>query len=170
MATTLVEPYAPWLRELSQVLHTQGTSGAFIPPADLLIDDEGVTVYIDVPGLHADDLEIELENDTLTVRGERPFPYSREDGGGPARRIERGFGRFERSLRVPPGLDPDAIDASLSEGVLKLRIPKPITQRPRRIEIKANGSEAPDESGAAGPATTTESSESSAPQPAGAGA
>jgi HSP20 family protein len=167
MATTLVEPYAPWLRELSQVLHTQGTSGAFIPPADLLIDDEGVTVYIDVPGLHADDLEIELENDTLTVRGERPFPYSREDGGGPARRIERGFGRFERSLRVPPGLDPDAINASLSEGVLKLRIPKPITQRPRRIEIKANGSEPPDESSAAGPSTTTESS---APQHAGAGA
>jgi HSP20 family protein len=166
MATTLVEPYAPWLRELSQVLRTQGASGAFIPPADLLIDDEGVTVYMDVPGLHADNLEIELENDTLTVRGERAFPYSREDGGGPARRIERGFGRFERSLRVPTGLDPDAIDASLSEGVLQLRIPKPITQRPRRIEIKANGSEPSDESSAAGPSTRTESS---APQPAGAG-
>jgi HSP20 family protein len=167
MATTMVEPYAPWLRELSQVLHTQGTPAGFIPPADLLIDEEGVTVYIDVPGLHTENLEIELENDTLTVRGERPFPYSREEGGGPARRIERRFGRFERSLRVPTGLDPDAIDASLTEGVLKLRIPKPITQRPRRIEIKANGSEVPDESSAAGPSTTTESS---APQHAGAGA
>jgi HSP20 family molecular chaperone IbpA len=130
MTATLVEPCVPWLRELSQVLHTQETSGAFLPQADLLIDEEGVTVYIDVPGLHADNLEIELENDTLTVRGERPFPYSREDGGGPARRIERGFGRFERSLRVPPGLDPAAIDASLSERVLKPGIPKPITQRP----------------------------------------
>jgi HSP20 family protein len=176
MATTLVEPYAPWLRELSQILRTQGTSGAFIPPADLLIDDEGVTVYMDVPGLHTDNLEIELENDTLTVRGERPFPYSHEDGAGPARRIERGFGRFERSLRVPPGLDPEAIDASLSEGVLKLRIPKPITQRSRRIEIKANGSEQPDESSAAGPSTKKSSAagpateKSSAPQPAGAGA
>jgi HSP20 family protein len=167
MATTLVEPLVPWLRELSQVLRTQGTSGAFIPPADLLVDDEGVTVYIDVPGLDADNLEIELENDTLTVRGERSFPYSREDGGAPARRIERGFGRFERSLRVPPGLDPDAIDASLSEGVLKLRIPKPMTQRPHRIEIKANGSEPPDESSATDSSTTTESR---APQHAGAGA
>ena len=124
-------------------------------------------MYIDVPGLHTDNLEIELENDTLTVRGERPFPYSHEDGGGPARRIERGFGRFERSLRVPAGLDPDAIDASLSDGVLKLRIPKPITHRPRRIEIKANGNEPHEESSATDPSTTTESS---APQHAGASA
>ena len=166
MATTLVEPYAPWLRELSQVLHTQGTSGAFIPRADLLVDADGVTVYMDVPGLHADNLEIELENDTLTVRGDRPFPYSREDGAGPAGRIERGFGRFERSLRVPSGLDPDAIDASLSDGVLKLRIPRPVTQRPHRIQIKANGSEPSDGSSAADASTTTGSS---APEPAGAG-
>ena len=137
MATTLVEPFAPWLRDLNQVLHNQGSTNAFIPPADLLVDDDGVTVYMDVPGLHTDNLEIELENDVLTVRGERPFPYPREDGQGPVRRIERGFGRFERSLHVPRGLDPDAIQASLSDGVLTLRIPKPETMRPKRIEIKA---------------------------------
>jgi HSP20 family protein len=141
MATTLVEPLAPWPRGLGQVLHNQGAAGAFIPPADLLIDDDGVTVYMDVPGLRSEHLEIELENDMLTVRGDRPFPYPHENGGGPVRSIERGFGRFERSIRVPRGLDPDAIDASLSDGVLTLRIPKPETMRPRRIEIKtsANG-------------------------------
>jgi HSP20 family protein len=149
MATTLVEPFAPWLRELNQVLSNQSTVGAFVPPADLLVDDQGVTVHMDVPGLHVDNLEIELENDTLTVRGERPFPYAREEGQGPARRIERGFGRFERSLRVPGGLDPDAIEASLSDGVLTLRIPKPQTQRPRRIEIKAEANGSRHETGAA---------------------
>jgi HSP20 family protein len=137
MATTLVEPIAPWLRELSQVLHNQNTIGAFVPPADLLIDDDGVTVYMDVPGLSSDNLEIELENDVLTVRGERPFPYATEDRTGPVRRIERGFGRFERSLRVPRGLDPDSVEAALADGVLTLRIPKPATLRPRKIEIKA---------------------------------
>lgn len=142
MATTLVEPFTPWLRELGQVLHDQGTVGAFVPPADLLVDDEGVTVYMDVPGLRSDNLDIELENDVLTIRGERPFPYARDAGSGPVRRIERGFGRFERTLRVPRGLDPEAIDAALSDGVLTLRIPKPETMRPRRVEIKAqaNGS------------------------------
>jgi HSP20 family protein len=137
MATTMVEPFAPWLREFNQILHNQGTVGAFIPAADLLIDDDGVTVYMDVPGLRAENLEIELENDTLTIRGERPFPYSHEDGGGPVRRIERGFGRFERTLRVPAGLDPESVQADLHDGVLTLRIPKPETLRPRRIEIKA---------------------------------
>ena len=137
MATTMVEPFTPWLRELGQVLHNQGTVGAFVPPADLLIDDDGVTVYMDVPGLRSDDIRVELENDVLTVSGERPFPYAREDGGGPARRVERGFGKFQRSVRVPGGLNPDTIDASLSDGVLKLRIPKPETTRPRRIEVKA---------------------------------
>lgn len=137
MATTMVEPFAPWLRDFNQILHNQGTVSAFIPPADLLIDDDGVTVYMDVPGLRAENLEIELENDTLTIRGERPFPYSREDGGGPVRRIERGFGRFERTLRVPAGLNPESVQADLHDGVLTLRIPKPETLRPRRIEIKA---------------------------------
>jgi HSP20 family protein len=143
MATTLVEPFAPWLRELGQVLNNQGTVGAFVPPADLLIDDDGVTVYMDVPGLRAENLDIELENDVLTVRGERPFPYSRDNGGGPVRTIERGFGRFERTLRVPRGLDPEAVQASLSDGVLTLKIPKPETMKPRRIEIRAssNGGE-----------------------------
>jgi HSP20 family protein len=137
MATTLVEPFAPWLRELSHVLQNQAPGSGFSPPADLLIDDEGVTVYMDVPGVKRENLEIELENDMLTVRGERPFPYAQEDGSGPVRRIERGFGRFERTLRVPRGLDPDAIEATLSDGVLTLRMPKPETLRPRKIEIKA---------------------------------
>ena len=137
MATTMVEPFAPWLREFNQILHNQGTVSAFIPPADLLIDDDGVTVYMDVPGLRAENLDIELENDTLTIRGERPFPYPHEDGGGPVRRIERGFGRFERTLRVPAGLNPESVQADLHDGVLTLRIPKPETLRPRRIEIKA---------------------------------
>lgn len=137
MATTMVEPFAPWLREFNQILHNQGTVSAFIPAADLLIDDDGVTVYMDVPGLRAENLDIELENDTLTVRGERPFPYAQEDESGPVRRIERGFGRFERTLRVPAGLNPESVQAELHDGVLTLRIPKPETLRPRRIEIRA---------------------------------
>jgi HSP20 family protein len=147
MATTLVEPFTPWMRELGQVLHNQGTVGAFVPPADLLIDDDGVTVYMDVPGLRAENIQIELENDVLTVSGERPFPYAREDGSGPARRVERGFGRFQRILRVPPGLNPDAIEASIADGVLRLRIPKPESLRPRRIEIRADADGAGQEAG-----------------------
>jgi HSP20 family protein len=134
--TALTEPFPPWLRDLNRFLNTDGRVSAFVPSADVLVDDDGVTVFMDVPGVSSDQLEIELENDTLTIRGERPFPYGGNgDRGMP--RIERGFGRFERSLRVPRGLDPDAIEASLTNGVLRLRIPKPESLKPRRIDIKA---------------------------------
>src|ERR1700729_1285675 len=148
MATTVVDPFAPWLRGLGQVMHNQGNAGAFIPPADLLIDDDGVSVFMDVPGLHSDNLENGRKNATRAARGPRPFPYPYEKGGGPVRSIERGFGRFERSVRVPRGLDPDAIEASLSDGVLTLRVPKPETMRPRRIEIKGSANGAREHAGA----------------------
>jgi HSP20 family protein len=137
--TALVETTTPWLRDINRFIDRETGVGRFVPPADVLVDDDGVTVYMDVPGVGSDQLDVELENDMLTVRGERPYPYG-EDGNGAARRIERGFGRFERSLRVPRGLDPDAIEASLTDGVLHLRIPKPESLKPRKIEIKG-GSE-----------------------------
>jgi HSP20 family protein len=137
--TALTEPFPPWLRDLNRFFNSEGTASAFVPPADVLVDDDGVTVYMDVPGVGSDHLDVELENEMLTVRGERPYPYG-ENGDGAVRRIERGFGRFERSLRVPRGLDPDAIEASLTDGVLRLRVPKPESLKPRKIEIKG-GSE-----------------------------
>jgi HSP20 family protein len=85
-----------------------GLGDVIVPaPADVLVDEEGVTVYMDVPGVPRDHLDIELENDTLTVRGERPYPYG--DGMATTRRIERSFGPFERSLRGPRGLHPDTV-------------------------------------------------------------
>jgi HSP20 family protein len=136
--TALVETFPDWLRELNRVVgSSQRQIAPFAPPADLIENIDGVTVYLDVPGVRSEDLEIELQNDILTVRGTRPFPYQTQDGDGTLRRVERGFGRFERSLRVPQGLSPDAIEASLKEGVLTLRIPKPEQLKPHRIEVRA---------------------------------
>ena len=137
MATTLVEPFTPWLRGLGQVLYNQGTVGAFVPPADLLVDDDGVTVYMDVPGLRSDNLEIELENDVLTIRGDRPFPYAQDDGRGPVRKhrarvralrahAPRASGaRSGGDRRVPVRRRADAAD------------PEARDDAPARIEIKA---------------------------------
>jgi HSP20 family protein len=131
----LVEPVPDWVRELNRFFGNQRQIAQFVPPADVLVDDEGVTVYMDVPGIRAEDLEIEVENDVLTVRGTRPYPYQGQEGN--IRRVERGFGRFERSLRVMPGLDPNAVEAAVHEGVLSLRIPKPEQLKPHRIQVKA---------------------------------
>lgn len=139
--TMITEPIAPWLRDINRLFTAEGAVAGFIPPADVIVDDDGVAVYMDVPGLSAESLEIEIENDVLTVRGERRPPAEVEDGERTVRRIERRFGRFERSLRVPRGLDPNAIDASMADGVLTLRIPKPETSKPHRVEIKAGESQ-----------------------------
>ena len=129
-----MEPMFGLERDLNRLLTPAGRAAAFFPAADVLVTDEYVTVHMDVPGLTAETLEIELQDDVLTVRGERALPYAAEQGGA-WQRLERGFGTFERVLRVPRGLDPDAIEASLADGVLTLRIPKPDRLKPRRVEI-----------------------------------
>ena len=139
--TALVETFPDWLRELNRVVGSnQQQVTSFAPPADLVEDEDGITVYMDVPGVRAEDLELELQNDVLVVRGAREYPYrgeGAEGAQGVVRRTERGFGRFERSLRVPPGLDAGAIEASVRDGVLRLRIPKPEQLKPHRIPVKA---------------------------------
>jgi HSP20 family protein len=133
--TTLVEPFPAWLRDLNRMMRDDEPARSFQPPVDVLVDDNGVTVYMDVPGVGPDKLDIELENDLLTVRGERPYPYG-PDGARGSRRIERAFGAFERTLRVPRGLEPGSVQASLADGVLMLRVPKPETLKPHRIPVK----------------------------------
>jgi HSP20 family protein len=70
----------------------------------------------------------------LTVRGERRPPW--ESLEGCTARVERSFGAFERTLRVTDGLDPEGIEASMSDGVLMMRLPEPAQTQPRRIQIR----------------------------------
>jgi HSP20 family protein len=131
---TMLQPFAPWMRDLSRFVNTPGAAGVFLPPADVVVAEDGVTVYMDVPGIKPEELDIELEKDMLTVRGERRPPW--DDLEGRTARIERAFGAFERTLRVTDGLDPDAIKAEVADGVLTLTLPKPPQPQPRRIEIR----------------------------------
>ncbi len=106
----------------------------------MVLTDDDVSVVMDVPGLKADDVDIELREDVLTVRGERPLPQPEEQAKRRVwQRLERGHGKFERSVRLPHGLDPEAITASLTDGVLTLHIAKPESRKPRRIEITTDG-------------------------------
>jgi len=133
----LMEPFAPWRRDLYRQL-TRSTPAGFFPAADVLVSDEDVTVHLDLPGLRADDVEIELDGDVLAIRGERRFPYGEDKAGGATwRRIERPFGAFERSLRIPRGLSPDAIDAAMHDGVLTVKMRKPEKARPHRVDVRA---------------------------------
>jgi HSP20 family protein len=150
----MTESFAPWMRDLNRLFTPDAAPATFIPPGDLIITDEGVTVYMDVPGVPRENLEIELENDMVTIRGERPFPYPQDDRA--VRRIERRFGRFERSMRVPSGCQIEDIQASLSDGVLTVSIPRPAEQRPRRVEIQTGARTPADVDGSATETTPAE--------------
>ncbi len=134
MALTM-EPLYELQRDFNRL--AGGGARGFVPPADLLETDDEVLLYMDVPGLDADSLEIELENNVLTVRGERRPPEDARNW----QRLERGFGRFERSVHVRSGLEAENIEASVADGVLTLRLRKPERLKPRRVEITSGRAE-----------------------------
>lgn len=126
-----------------RVLAGNGAVPVFVPAADLVVTDDEVTVFMDVPGLKPEHLEIELTGDVLTVRGEGAYPYSTDhQKSGSWYRLERGYGKFQRILQVPKSLEPDSITAEMVDGVLTLHIPQPEVRKPRRIQI-TKGTEQP---------------------------
>ena len=117
----LFDPFAPLLSRPFE------RSAAFMPPADVMVGENDLVLTLDLPGLTADDVELEVTGGELFVRGERKRPEPAE--GRSWAHTERGFGRFERRIRLPEGVDLDAITASMDHGVLSLIVPKPVKQR-----------------------------------------
>jgi HSP20 family protein len=114
-----------------------GTLRRWMPAMDLAETDDHFVLRADLPGMGEDDVKIELEDNTLTVSGERKAEH--ESKGEGFYRIERAFGTFSRSLTLPQGVDAESVEASFDRGVLEVRIPKPEQRKPRRIEIGAAG-------------------------------
>lgn len=101
---------------------------------DVLADDDGYTVRALIPGVEAEDLEVEVLNNTVTISGEFPTVESTD---GKYLLSELPTGRFSRSITLPTALDSSKVDASLRNGVLTLRIPKAEAHRPKTIQVKS---------------------------------
>jgi HSP20 family protein len=131
------EPFSNEVNRLFNTLFDVGEPGQrWVPPMDLVEGDDHFLLKADLPGLGEDDVNIEIQDNTLTVSGERRSEHeSRERGWY---RVERSFGRFSRSLTLPEGVDGDAVTAEFDKGVLSVRIPKPEERKPRRVAIKAS--------------------------------
>ena len=118
----------------------EGVGRRWLPAMDLVEADDRYVLRADLPGLSEEDVNIEVENDVLTVSGERKAEHEQREEG--FHRVERSFGAFSRSLTLPKGVDPDAVSARFDRGVLEIRIPKPEARKPRRISIANGGHEA----------------------------
>jgi HSP20 family protein len=143
----LVKP-EPFTREIDRVFDAffgQTDRGRrWVPPIDLVEAEDHFVLKADLPGLAEGDVNIEVQDGTLTISGEREAEHEQREKGW--YRIERSFGSFNRSLTLPDGVDPDRIDASFANGVLEVRIPKPEERKPRRISISGgNGNGKPAE-------------------------
>lgn len=109
------------------------------PSLEILEQNGKLFVRADLPGLKPEDVNVNVENDMLTLRGERRNEHEEEKEG--VYHCERSYGRFERSIALPPGIDANAIDAKFENGVLEISAPLPKQeQRGRKIEIKGSGS------------------------------
>lgn len=106
----------------------------FAPPIDVYEDDEAVTVQAELPGLSKDDVEITVENGVLTLRGEKSQTHEKEEKD--YHRVERRYGRFERSFRLPEYADDTNADATFSDGILTISLPKEETAKAKTIEVK----------------------------------
>lgn len=107
--------------------------GFWNPAVDVFETDEAVVINAELPGLSKENIEIDVKNRLLTVKGERSQENeTREDH---YYRKERRFGRFKRTFSLPEGVEPDQIKAEFKDGVLKIRIPRPEDKKPRQITV-----------------------------------
>jgi HSP20 family protein len=110
-----------------------GAVRRWIPAMDLVETGDHLVLRADLPGMSEDDVDIEIKDGVLTISGERKS--SSEEKGEGFHRIERAFGRFSRSLSLPDGVDASRVAASFKDGVLEVKVPKPVDTKPTRVEI-----------------------------------
>jgi HSP20 family protein len=101
---------------------------------DLVETADHYVLRADLPGLTEADVNVQLQDNVLTISGERKAEHQAQNEG--YYRLERAFGGFSRSLTLPDGVDPDAVQAHFDRGVLELTIPKPEQKKPRHVQIK----------------------------------
>ncbi|MGC4174683.1 Hsp20/alpha crystallin family protein [Demequina sp.] len=132
---------SPWQSDFHRIMtqffadEEAPLTGAFAPALDVEETDEGFTLHVELPGISPDDVNLSIEENVLTIAGERAF-YSDKTTDG-FRRVERRFGTFHRSVRLPDRVDPDAVTAAYADGIVTVTVPKAESAKPRRIQVEA---------------------------------
>jgi HSP20 family protein len=112
----------------------QAAAVGFVPPVDIYEDAQKVVLKLEVPGIDQKDLDVRIEDHTLTVKGERKFETEEKEQN--FHRIERRYGSFYRAFTLPSTVDTESVAASYNAGVLKLELTKKPEAQPKQIAIK----------------------------------
>ncbi len=105
----------------------------FIPPVNVYEDEHNITLTAELPGVEEKDIDVSLENNVLTITGERKL--ENEEKKENFHRIERSYGRFTRSFTLPPTVDTENVNAEFNNGVLKISLDKREEAKPKQIKI-----------------------------------
>jgi len=116
------------------------TTSSFAPAVDVYEDEHKVTLKIEVPGVDEKDINVNLENNTLTVHGERKI--EKEEKEENYRRVEREYGSFTRTFTLPTTVDSEKVSATYDKGVLKVTLPKKAEAKPKQIKVNVGGTKA----------------------------
>lgn len=112
------------------------TAPEWAPLVDIAEDDKEYLIKVELPEVNKDDVKVTVEGDTLTISGERKA--EKEEKGRKFHRVERFYGRFERSFTIPDDADADNVKAEFKDGVLRVHLPKSEKARPKQIEVKVS--------------------------------
>jgi HSP20 family protein len=134
---TRIDPF----RELASFFETfadgsgksQLASGSFVPAVDVYEDEQNLVLKLEVPGVNEEDLNVSVENNTLTVQGERKF--EKEEKEENFHRIERRYGSFTRTFKLPNTVDTDKVEAGYEKGILKIALAKRAEAKPKQIKV-----------------------------------
>jgi len=136
-------PFSSLQREVERLFEDFGkgfpafTSHGAIPAVDVVETDKEIEITAELPGLEEKDVQVNIADNILTIRGEKKAEKEEKDKN--YRLIERSYGAFSRTLELPAGVNADAIKASIDKGVLKVVVPKPAPAQTRKVEVKAGG-------------------------------
>jgi len=135
------DPFAEIARIQDQFARWAGKEapfgGTFSPPIDIYDDKDAIVVKAEVPGMKLEDIKLTVDDNVLTVSGERKLERADKQEG--YHRIERAYGSFSRSFTLPRTVDSEHVEADLTDGVLSVRVPKKTAPEPKRIEVKTGG-------------------------------
>src|SRR5579863_5048461 len=109
----------------------------WVPPVDIVENENELVVKADVPDVKFEDIDVKMENGTLTLRGERKFEKQSTEKGG-WHRIERSYGTFERSFTLPETVDAEQVKADYQNGTLTVTLPKKEIAKPRQVKVQVN--------------------------------
>ena len=113
------------------------TTTSFVPPVDTYEDEHNIVLKLEVPGIDEKDIHVHIDNNILTVHGERNI--EKEEKEENYRRIERQYGSFTRSFTLPSSVDPGQVSAHYDKGVLKINLAKKAEAKPKQIKVNVGG-------------------------------